>query len=46
MEVDRQPVRNLDEWRRALNRAASEKITLLLVKRDRGTIFFTLRERG
>jgi serine protease Do len=46
MEVDRQPVKNLDGWRRALDRAAGEKITLLLVKRDRGTIFITLRERG
>jgi len=46
MEVDRRPVKNLDGWRRALDRAAGEKITLLLVKRDRGTIFITLRERG
>ena len=34
MEVDRRPVKNLDGWRRALDRAAGEKITLLLVKRD------------
>ena len=46
LEVDRQPVKNLDSWRRALDRAAGEKITLLLVKRDHGTIFITLRERG
>jgi serine protease Do len=46
LEVDRQPVKNLDSWRRALDRAAGEKITLLLVRRDHGTIFITLRERG
>jgi S1-C subfamily serine protease len=46
LEVDRLPVKNLDSWRRALDRASGEKITLLLVKRDRSTIFITLRDRG
>ena len=46
MEVDRQPVKDLDGWRRALDRAARENITLLLVRRDRGTIFITIRGRG
>ncbi len=46
MEVDRQPVKNLGGWQRALDRAAHERITLLLVQRDHGTIFLTLRGRG
>ncbi len=46
IEVDRRPVNNLDGWRRALDRAANEKITLVLVWRAHGTIFITLRGRG
>jgi serine protease Do len=46
MEVDRQPVKNVIGWRRAIDKAASEKITLLLVRRDHGTLFLTLRVQG
>jgi serine protease Do len=46
MEVDRQPVRDLDGWQRAIDRAASDKVMLLLVRRDRGTVFLTVRRDG
>jgi serine protease Do len=46
LEVDRHTVKNLDDWHRAIGHAASEKITLILIRRDRGTVFITLRARG
>lgn len=46
LEVDRRPVKDLEDWRKALDQAANEDITLLLVRRDRGTVFFTLHGRG
>jgi len=46
VEVDRQAVKNLDGWRRALDRVAGDNVVLLLVRRDKGTIFVTLRRRG
>jgi serine protease Do len=46
LEVDRVPIKGLDGWHRALDRSARDKITLLLVQRDHGTIFLTLRGRG
>ncbi|HEY1852066.1 MAG TPA: Do family serine endopeptidase [Candidatus Binataceae bacterium] len=46
MEVDRQPVKNVTGWHRAIDKAASEKITLLLVRRGHGTLFITLRGQG
>jgi serine protease Do len=46
MEVDRQPVKDLDGWQRAIDRSASEKVMLLLVRRERGTVFLTVRRDG
>jgi serine protease Do len=46
LEVDRRPVKDLDGWRHALDHAANENIILLLVRRDRGTVFITLHGRG
>jgi serine protease Do len=46
VEVDRQPVKNVAGWRRAIDRAGNEKITLLLVRREHGTIFITVRAQG
>ena len=46
MEVDRLPVKDIDGWRRAVNRAATDKVMLLLVKRDRGTVFITVRRHA
>jgi serine protease Do len=46
VEVDRQAVKDLDGWRRAVDRAAGDKVVLLLVRRDKGTIFITLRRPG
>jgi len=46
MEVDQQPVKDLRGWQRAIDRTAREKVTLLLVKRHRGTIFVTVRRDG
>jgi len=46
MEVDRVPVKDLDGWRQAVGRTASDKITLLLVRRDRGTVFIPVRRNG
>jgi len=46
LEVDRRRLKDLADWRRALDAAANENITLLLVRRDRGTVFITLHGRG
>jgi serine protease Do len=46
MEVDRLPVKDLDSWRRAIDRSASDRVMLLLVRRDRGTVFITIRRDG
>jgi serine protease Do len=46
MEVDRRPVKDLDGWQRALDRSANDKVMLLLVRRDRGTVFLTVRRDG
>jgi serine protease Do len=46
LEVDRRRLKDLADWRRALEAAANEKITLLLVRRDSGTVFITLHGRG
>jgi S1-C subfamily serine protease len=46
MEVDRLPVKDVDGWQRAIDRAAGDKVMLLLVRRDRGTVFLTVRRDG
>jgi serine protease Do len=46
MEVDRLPVKDLDGWRQAIDRPASDKVILLLVRRARGTVFITIRRDG
>ncbi len=46
MEVDRRPVKDIDGWRRAIARAAIDKVTLLLVRRGDATVFMTVRPRG
>jgi serine protease Do len=46
MEVDRLPVKDLDGWRQAIDRTASDKVMLLLVRRDRGTVFIPIRRNG
>ena len=46
VEVDRLPVRDVDGWRLALERAASEQVTLLLIRRSQGTVFITVRRNG
>lgn len=46
MEVDRLPVKDVDGWQRAIERAARDKVILLLVRRDRGTVFLTVRGDG
>jgi serine protease Do len=45
-EVDRRPVKDLDGWRQAIDQAARDKVMLLLVRRDRGTFFLTMRRDG
>jgi serine protease Do len=46
VEVDRRPVKDIDGWRRAIARAAIDKVTLLLVRRGDATVFMTVRPRG
>jgi serine protease Do len=46
MEVDRLPVKDLDGWQRAIDRTASDKVMLLLVRRNQGTVFITVRRQG
>jgi serine protease Do len=45
-EVDRLPVKDVDSWRQAIDRTASDKVMLLLVRRGRGTVFITVRRDG
>jgi serine protease Do len=46
MEVDRLPVKDVVGWRQAIDRAASDKVMLLLVRRGPGTVFITMRREG
>jgi serine protease Do len=46
MEVNRLPVKDVVGWRQAIDRAASDKVMLLLVRRGPGTVFITVRRDG
>ena len=43
IEVDRAPVKNLAGWQQAIGRSANDRVTLLLVRRDRATVFIAVR---
>jgi serine protease Do len=46
LEVNRQPIRDLGSYNRALKSGPRGKIDLLLIRRDRGTLFVALKRDG
>ena len=41
-EIDRRPVKSVDEFERAVNKLGCEQRVLLLISRGQGTIFLTV----
>ncbi len=46
LEVNRHAVKDVDSYRRALKPSAEGKVVLLLVKRDKSTVFIPLKPEG